>query len=454
MQKPLRSGDEALQRTQRKSDFNIQVACVTLAKGTHRRQLQQLAVDGQKPTAPREKNGYSKKFKSHMFNTIVCFNADAGKLANAENWMERLDTRLGITPDVRSLNNLLHSCAKLGEFDKAEDWIARCGMPALHPELAGLEPTAESYDIMIQMFTRAGELHRAEKWIHAIEKDMQIRPNLTSQLGLIKACLQLEQVVRAHRWATHLVKNGCAQNATYAPDIVKAERVKYRSSQRWNVSGLIDTVITVTEALAGMENSHAAHQWLRYLVGCGLKPEDAYGTWEKVRKVHPMQIISTVLSGEQADPSSPGLPPRTKLASLFGEGVKRSSLKSPNTTLDRPTSQASAMLGDDYRSESSMSKRSTNGPPGRTPRTARCCLSDSGRRSGAASPSLRKFLDAKSRGATPSLAWARSETASPYPQLNDQAQATALPALSDAKPSEQAPETEEVTEVPVAQPSD
>jgi pentatricopeptide repeat protein len=338
-----------------------------------------------------------------MYNTIVCFNADAGKLSGAETWMQKLNTQRGIKPEVRSLNNLLISSAKAGEYDKAEEWLGKCGMPALHPELDGLCPTAESYNIMIQMFVNAGELQRAEKWFRAIEADMEVRPTLTSQLGLIRACLRVHESRRAHLWASDLIRNGCPQNVNYAPELVKAERTKFRSTWDWDVAGLIDTVLMVVEALAAAENSHTAHEWLRYLVGCGLKPEEAYGTWEKVRRAHPKEIVSTVLSGEQADPCSPGLPPRTKLASLFGEGARRgSSYRSGATSSMEVSSRTDTSL----RTVSSMSIQST----GRRPRSA---LSDTGRRSGAASPSLRKFLDAKNRGATPSLDWARSETNSP-----------------------------------------
>merc|ERR1711865_717922 len=81
-----------------------------------------------------------------------------------------------------SLNTLLLSCAKIGEFEKAEEWFSRCGMPALHPELIGLSPTTESYNIMIKMFIGAGELQRAEKWIQALEAEMLVRPTLATSV--------------------------------------------------------------------------------------------------------------------------------------------------------------------------------------------------------------------------------------------------------------------------------
>lgn len=201
---------------------------------------------------------------------------------------------------------------------------------------------------------------------------------------------------------------------------MKAERIKFRSSWEWDVAGLVDTILLLAEALAEVQNAHTAHEWLRYLVGCGLKPEEAFSTWEKVRRVHPKEIISTILSGEQADPLSPGLPPRTKLASLFGEGMKRGSSvrrdrssTADTSSPDRPAT-ADSLAGASPRSQSSMST-TTRSMHRQVVRTARPSLCDSGRRSGATSPSLRKFLDARSRGATPSLAWARNETSSPVP---------------------------------------
>lgn len=381
----------------RNSDFHIQVACVTLAKGANRRHF--AVSDENSPRQRRclalgDKDSYAKSFKTKMFNTIVCFNADAGKLNGAENWMEKLNAKTGIEPEVHSFNTLLISFTKAGEHDKAEKWFARCGTPALHPELVGMCPTAESYNIMIQMFTKADEIRKAEKWFLNTERDMQIRPTLASQLSLIKACLRLHESRRAHQWAKYLIENGCQQNENYAPEFVKAERFKFHTTWEWNVSSLTDTLLAVVEALAALGNSHTADEWLRYLVGCGLKPEEAYSTWEKVRKVHPKEIISTILSGEQADPCSPGLPPRTKMATLFGEGHRRGS--SIRKSIDaRPMSQQSARAGTSPRSQSSMSARSGK----MLPRMARPSLSDSGRRSGAESPSLRKFLDAKNKGA-------------------------------------------------------
>jgi len=254
---------------------------------------------------------------------------------------------------------------------------------------------------------------------------MLVRPTLATQLGLIKACLRKEEVRRAHRWALLLIKNGCPQNPNYAPELVKSERTKFKSTWVWDVAGFIDTILQVVEALAAAENAHTAHEWLGYLVGCGLKPEEAYATWEKVRRVHPREIISTILSGEQADPLSPGLPPVTKLASLFGEGSKHARGSSAGSivafgfTSARSASKASCHSArtstcgspnpNRDRAVSSMSGRIIR------PKSARTSLSDTGRRSGAASPSLRKFLDAKNRGATPSLSWARGAANSPGP---------------------------------------
>lgn len=314
---------------------------------------------------------------------------------------------MGMKPEVRTLNTLLLSNARAGEYDKAEEWLSKCEDRALHPELTGLCPTAESYNIMIQMFTRAGQLQRAEKWLEAIEKEIQVRPTLATQLGLIKAGLALHEVRRAHRWAASLIKNGCSQNRNYAPELVKSQRKKFRSSWEWDVAGLVDTIIAVVKALSAAANARTANEWLRYLVMCGMKPEEAPSAWETVRRVHPMEIIPTILSAEQANPTSPGLPPSTKAATLSGEGAKQRRIASKLMSLslcggDRPPSSASP------RAASPCSMSSLSNHP--SPRSVRASLCDSGRRSGAASPSLRKFLDARNRGATPSLAWARNES--------------------------------------------
>merc|ERR1719331_616916 len=137
---------------------------------------------------------------------------------------------------------------------------------------------------------------------------MQARPTLSTQLGLIKACLALEEVRRAHRWASSLITKGCPQNLNYAPELVRSERVKFRTSWEWDVAGLIDTIMMLVKALAAAENASTAHEWLRYLACCGVKPEEARSVWDAVRRATPMVISPTVLSGEQADALSAGLP--------------------------------------------------------------------------------------------------------------------------------------------------
>jgi pentatricopeptide repeat protein len=391
-----------------KGDVNIQVACVTLAKGQHRR-FPDLGTSRRALTA-RDKGSYTSNVKSHMFNHIVCFSADAGRLGSAENWMDKLDGQSGINPEVRSLNTLLLSIAKAGDYDRAEEWFTKCQTPVIHPQFVGLQPDAESYNILIQMFSGAGMIQRAEKWFELIQSDLGIRPTLATQIGLIRTCLQSKEIRRAHRWAKSLIDSGCPQNPNYAPEVVKTERAKFRSQRDWDVGGLINCLFAVVEALAAIGNARTANEWLQYFTHCGMKPQQSPEVWEKVRRVHPREIVACILSGEQDDPFSPPLPPRTKPATLHGEGWKsHSSRSSKHDGALVPLNDSS------FRGGASMSKQSISRPEsscmsGRSsPRVARAALSDTGKRSGAVSPSLRKFLDARHRGAEPSLAWARGE---------------------------------------------
>jgi|Transcript_47146 hypothetical protein len=398
------------------SDFSMQVSCVTVAKGLYCRPRSA----GCGKNARRREN-YTNNVKSHMFNHNVCFSADAGKLARAQNWMHKLDSQQGINAEIRSLNTLLASLAKAAEFDCAEEWFVKCQTPAIHPELAGLRPNADSYNIMIQMFTKANALERAEKWYELIEEDLQTRPTLSTQLGLIKTCLGMGEVRRAHKLARLLIEKGCSQNKNYSPGLVKAERIQFRSQREWDVVGFFECLCALVEALAAVGNARTAHDWLRYFCSCGLKPEEAPAVWEKVRRVHPREIISCVLSGQQEDPLLPPSPPRTQLATLYGEGHHHYRGSKMSFASDASPPGSSIM-----RPDTSMSVRSA------TPRCARAALSDTGKRSAAATPSLRKFMDAKHRGASPSLGWTRSDRLNGNQTMDRGDQVDALLARADA----------------------
>lgn len=83
-----------------------------------------------------------------------------------------------------------------------------------------------------------------------------------------------------------------------------------------------------------------------------------------MRKVYPKEVISTILSGEQARPFSPPIPARLRPATLSGEGEK---LKRQNKLQDRPMSQAST---DAPRNESRESRLTARGTPSTRPGTS------------------------------------------------------------------------------------
>lgn len=273
--------------------------------------------------------------------------------------MEKLDSQSGVHPEVRTFNMLISSAARLGEFDKAEEWFSRVKQPALHPELIGLQPSPESYNTMIQMFTGVGDIIRAEKWFNMIWLDVEVRATLASHIALIRACLEAGEVRRAHRWAEELVKKGCAKNPDYAPIMVKRTRNGPQFQQDWDVGGFVAMILALIEALAKLGNFKTVSRWLRYLVDCGVKPEEAPETWAVVRRVYPREIIPAVLSGESDAAGALPAPPRTKPVVLSGEEDKsaivqrslknttESSLSEALTCTSRPGTGMSSVQGCD-----------------------------------------------------------------------------------------------------------
>mmetsp|Transcript_9273 Transcript_9273/g.15399 ORF Transcript_9273/g.15399 Transcript_9273/m.15399 type:complete len:426 (-) Transcript_9273:42-1319(-) len=382
-----------MQKEQEKQVLGIQTACVRMAKGRHR----------------SLRNGYAKNVKTHMLNGIVRFSAEEGAFGKAEHWMEKLDVQRGIPAEVRTFNMLILSAARLKEFDKAEEWFARCKAPALHPELVGLKPSPESYNTMIQMFTRAGDVTRAEKWVDKIWNEANVRATLASQISLIRACLDAGDFRRGHKWCEELVRKGCSKKPNYDADMVFKERIARKLDKEWDSESLVAMVCDLIQALAKIGNFNMVSRWLRYLVDCGVKPEDAPVTWTAVRQVYPRDIIPAVLSGESDHPVGVlPVPPRTQPAIQPGEDVqkKRSLRDGPELivgeaplAISRPGTQMSC------RSPALRLGSSTPMRSGRSP-----MMQSSTPRRSAGSPSLSKFLEARSLGATPSLAWARPES--------------------------------------------
>jgi len=232
------------------------------------------------------------------------------------------------------------------------------------------------------------------------------RPSLVTLCTLVRACIARGEARRAHRWMQALVETGSSDHQSYMPAFVKKERKRLRTLRRWDVDDYLNVVMELIKALVEHDNSFTANGWLRYLSSCGLKYEQAPEVWECVRSVHPQDITPTVLSGECEAIGLPQSPPYMKPATLNGERRTDLVLQAKEyvkPSQDRPLSQVSTRTG------------VSPGPPTR-PDTSSClsngrwsqlswprCHSAAGGSRPITSPTLRRLLEARTRGATATL---------------------------------------------------
>jgi len=305
---------------------------------------------------------------------------------------------------------------RAGDFSKAEQWFTKPLEPSLHPELGGLRPDKESYDIMVQAYAQAGNIARAEKYL----REMWVgnhRPSRQTYYKMISMLLDANEPRRAHRWCEALVEYGCNEYPNYDPEVVWEQRRRPRSMRSWEPDDLTSMVSNLACALANAGSPVSADQWLYYLSRCGVRPADFPETWECVRAASALEIIPAQLSGEEGVPTP--IPSRQLPAMLSGESPKDSPDRRPQTALQpgeicdtkacgRPNSSwTSTRAGSSMRS--SPTALGMSDPwrlhPSRTPSPARINRT---------SPAVHILLAAKNMGAEVSPAFRASSTSGSY----------------------------------------
>lgn len=210
------------------------------------------------------------------------------------------------TSSGESFTNLISRALQSGELDKADELFHLVASPLLYPEMDGLQPDSESYDIMIQACAKAGELASAEKYLNEMAvKGFQ--PKLKSCTMLLWACINNDEARRGHNRCETLVRDGCAERVACSPEDLRVGLMD-QSFERLDVGELMEAILALSRALADKGNARSANRWLHYLTECGMRPEDSAKTWNHVRAAHPPIIVDSVLSCDSPRRTFPGTP--------------------------------------------------------------------------------------------------------------------------------------------------
>lgn len=256
--------------------------------------------------------------ENSLYNIMMRHGIREGRPEVVNRWLNKFDGGPGRELEIGNVNARILAAAKAHDFATVEDWLVKVTEPGLHRQLNGLQPTAETFDIIIRHSAEAGDLARCTSYIGKA-KAFGIQPGLNGYLSMIRAFVHRGEARQAHSWLAALVEEGCGEEARLRPEVVQGELLKPYYRRRWDVNGLIRTIKDVVGALAGIGNAQTADRWLRYLLDSGIEPEDSPETWERVRAVHPEEIVPAVLSAEAHAAGLEPTAPLTRPALLSGE---------------------------------------------------------------------------------------------------------------------------------------
>lgn len=263
--------------------------------------MAETAGDGRFGNLSRDGGGYTDRC-----NALCQAAAVRGNLEEAQRYAEKL-AAAGRDLYITSFNALLRGFTNASDMEAAERWFQKMMHPLLHPELKGLQATAETYNAMVEAFAARQDLPRAESYARdGLDAGMPLSKR--SYELLVDACMQLGDPRRAHQWMEAMVEGG---------------HKRLRKA----------TVQQLVLDLTAMGNVRSASKWLTYMSEIG-QTLDA-GTYAHVKAALPMEVMPCHLSGEYGgELRAAGVVP----AKLQGE------LMSQSATEVRPKREASVVL--------------------------------------------------------------------------------------------------------------
>mmetsp|Transcript_23504 Transcript_23504/g.41321 ORF Transcript_23504/g.41321 Transcript_23504/m.41321 type:complete len:434 (+) Transcript_23504:144-1445(+) len=219
--------------------------------------------------------------------------AARNEVESAEGYLSQM-FRSGTRPNIDSFNGFLQALVNTQDLPKAEFWFQKLRHPALHPELFGLEPNSQTFDVMLQAHAANGSLGQAETYAKdAFNLDFELSNK--SYVTLVRVWLDQGEPRRAHRWFATMVAAG----------FDKPNRA---------------LIIDLIKKLADSGNGGSAEHWLAFMAARKHTLDE--GIYNFVRERHPFDIIPCQLSGDVAKLGVKGLrlaPALLKPAYLRGE---------------------------------------------------------------------------------------------------------------------------------------
>jgi len=220
--------------------------------------------------------------KGEFCRRMLLSAVDRGDAVEAVERLEKLCSE-GLDPDSKSFNAVVTLLAQQGDLEKAEAWFQKPSEPSLHPELADVTPDGGCYIAMVVLCAERADIPRAEKYANAAQA-AGCRLDVRAYQAVVRACIDSSEPRRAHVWASAMLAAGCTKfNKALMSSLVK---------------GLADT-----------NNAQSADYWLTHMADMGQRLDK--DTYNYVRRLHPMEIVPTGLSGEGFRPRPPETRPAT-----------------------------------------------------------------------------------------------------------------------------------------------
>lgn len=206
------------------------------------------------------------------YNIVIRACAKKGDMQAAEWWLARMESK-GIEATLCSYNTVLDACAKADNPDACEAWLqkmitrgveanvisyataiyaharrsdeARAEYWFRRMQAAGVAPDAVSYNSMIHACGGQGNAEGAERWMKQMQRD-GLDATVTTYTAVIDACAKAGDVPRAERWMETMIEKGTPPNVV-------------------SFSAMID-------ACAKACDPARAELWLEKMLKCNIKP--------------------------------------------------------------------------------------------------------------------------------------------------------------------------------------
>lgn len=145
---------------------------------------------------------------SILYNILIHSCAKLGEMDRAEHWLNCMKEQ-GVQPDTTNYNSLIHACGKQCRAQKAEELLEEMLG-------AGLQPTVTTYTALVDVCAKTLDVERAEHWLERMLEN-SVEPNVVTYSSMLNACAKVGDLSRAEQWYRHMQSRSVRPNAyTYS----------------------------------------------------------------------------------------------------------------------------------------------------------------------------------------------------------------------------------------------